>query len=919
MPPESSSIHRIDLASLGDALIRGATVLVPNHRIREAVLAEFTTSFKPTTFRTPQVIAIDIWIKKQWETLAIAGEQPFISYRIMSAAEELLLWTSIVENTRDLLPLLNPEETAALVSHSYLLMKQWIPATRAQLQLQANAGLVDISAFMAWVEQFQKQCEEKQLISLVDCTEKLVDTLDHSELLQNSTDILLLNFYQPPPLYQALFAKLPDARQIFTIAIESSDSRCATRRHEFIDSLSEIRACCNWAQALLAAQPNMHIGIICNSDDTEKRAIEAVFRDVLQPDALIELANETHLFNGNRAKERLDGAGFIHDALLLLGLMHEEQNSHNLSRLLQSPFIPADQDESEARGQMDLYMRRRLPATCSLQDFSYHLSRKDKSFHCPHLSDAITAMKTLLRGARSTASCADWSACFTAILDRFGWPGEVLSAAEQQVYTVWQEALATFAAASTALGSLDARSALACLQLICSQTYQRQRFDASRPLSLLSVQEAVGLQFDHVWLLSFDDQRWPQAASPSPFLPYSLQREFCLPGSHSDVQFQLCRELFALLLRSVSDSCIVSHHLTEGEQQFRGSSFTRHFPLTAIDLVSVSAINGYAAQLANRSSLVQVSDCPTFPVLDDESVQGGQSVISKQSSCPFRAFAHHRLHAEPLEEFATGLNSMARGSAMHVALESLFESVTSRAVLIALTEEQIAQQCRDSAALAVDYLARNYRSVMTPRFRAIEQQRICKLLRAFLSLETKREDFEIIAREISQQSRLEGLTLNLKIDRIDRLGDGSIAVMDYKTGKYTPTRQSWLEARPEDMQLPLYYTVTAEQQSAEVSAVTIAHINAGNIAYSGLAARNNFDSALKPIDEDAKLATTWSAVTEQWENQVRSLAREFIQGQAQVMPARGFHSCQYCGLQPLCRIQELTGKDAQLGADEEVP
>ena len=892
-------------------------MLVPNHRIRDAVLAEFTASTNSGIFRTPQVIAIDIWIKKLWETLAISGEQPFLNYRVMSATEEFLLWTSIVETTQDRIPLLNPEETATLVSHSYQLMKQWIPAERVQRELQASAGLVDISAFIAWIEQFQKLCEEKQLVSLVDCTVLLVDRLVHTQWLQKSGEILLLNFYQPPPLYKALFAKLPDASKIYSIAAENSEPRRGTRRHEFIDRLSEIRACCNWVQALLAEQPSIHIGIICNSDDTARRAIESVFRDVLQPKKLIELTNENPLFNGNRATERLDAGGFIHDALLLLGLMHEEQNSLDLSRLLQSPFIPADPDESEARGQMDLYMRRRLPATCSLQDFSYHLSRKNKSFHCPHLSDSITKMKTLLRGARSTASCADWSACFTEILHSYGWPGAVLSAGEQQLYAVWQEALATFATASTAVGALDARSALACLKLICSQTYKRQRFDATRPLSLLSVQEAVGLQFDHIWLLGFDDQCWPQAASPTPFLPYSLQREYGLPGSHSDVQFEQCSELFNLLLSSVSDSCVASHHLTEGEQQFRGSSFTQHFQLAAIDLVSVSAINGYAAQLSNRSSLVQINDCQTFPVLDDELVQGGQSVISHQSSCPFRAFAVHRLHAEPLEEFAAGLNSMARGSAVHVALESLFESVTSRAVLDAMNQEQIDQQCGDSAALAVDYLARNHRSLMTPRFREIEQQRIGRLLRAFLSLEKKREDFEIFARETSQQSRVEGLILNVKIDRIDRLNDGSLAVMDYKTGKYTPTRQSWLEARPEDMQLPLYYTITAEQQLGDVSAVTIAHINAEKIAYSGLAARNNFDKAVKPVDEDAKLATTWSAVTQQWKNQVRLLAREFMQGEAQVMPVRGFHSCQYCGLQPLCRIQELTGQDAELSADEE--
>jgi hypothetical protein len=43
---------------------------------------------------------------------------------------------------------------------------------------------------------------------------------------------------------------------------------------------------------------------------------------------------------------------------------------------------------------------------------------------------------------------------------------------------------------------------------------------------------------------------------------------------------------------------------------------------------------------------------------------------------------------------------------------------------------------------------------------------------------------------------------SLRLDRIDRLNDGSLLVIDYKTGDVSP--KSWDLPRPDDVQLPLY-------------------------------------------------------------------------------------------------------------------
>jgi ATP-dependent exoDNAse (exonuclease V) beta subunit len=63
--------------------------------------------------------------------------------------------------------------------------------------------------------------------------------------------------------------------------------------------------------------------------------------------------------------------------------------------------------------------------------------------------------------------------------------------------------------------------------------------------------------------------------------------------------------------------------------------------------------------------------------------------------------------------------------------------------------------------------------------------------------------------------------LQVRIDRIDELGDGSLAILDYKTSE-RGTPNDWLRDRPRDVQLPLY----ACHAAARVSAAAIAAVTA---------------------------------------------------------------------------------------------
>ncbi len=64
-----------------------------------------------------------------------------------------------------------------------------------------------------------------------------------------------------------------------------------------------------------------------------------------------------------------------------------------------------------------------------------------------------------------------------------------------------------------------------------------------------------------------------------------------------------------------------------------------------------------------------------------------------------------------------------------------------------------------------------------------------------------------------------------------------------------------------------------------------------------------------------KPAKSWSGLMAAWKTELESLASGFAQGDARVDPKKGYATCRYCGLQPLCRVHERLSALAE--GDEE--
>jgi probable DNA repair protein len=280
------------------------------------------------------------------------------------------------------------------------------------------------------------------------------------------------------------------------------------------------------------------------------------------------------------------------------------------------------------------------------------------------------------------------------------------------------------------------------------------------------------------------------------------------------------------------------------------------------------------------------------PPLASKTIKGGTRVLADQAACPFRAFARHRLGAEALDSPEPGLDAMARGSLLHALMAGIWTGLKSSSALSGDLKSTI-EKAAENAVQGQE---------LDGRFAELEKQRLIRLANEWLAIERERPAFDVV--QIEQKKTLEvgGLSLSGRIDRMDRLADGTHAIIDYKTGR--ATRSSWLGDRPDEPQLPLY-AVSAEE---DVTAVAFAMLRAGDMKFSGYGLK---DKEIPGV----QAAKSWPGLMQYWKTELENLATGFASGAAQVDPKRGLATCRNCDLQPLCRVHQK--EDAALRALEE--
>ena len=421
------------------------------------------------------------------------------------------------------------------------------------------------------------------------------------------------------------------------------------------------------------------------------------------------------------------------------------------------------------------------------------------------------------------------------------------------------------------------------------------------PIQIAGPAESAGLQADAIWFLGTDEDAWPASGSAHPFLPMQVQREGAMPHAAPHLDWELAHTITARLLASACEVRFSYSGQTEGVET-RPSRVVRQLACEPEPLPSELT----PARGAARST-TSFADESRIPFLLD-AIEGGAAVFTAQSQCAFKAFATARLAAKGWEPAQAGLTPAQRGNLVHEVLHAVWggppAGIRTLEELRALTDLDAFVAGHVKRVMRKE-IPQGLRERMPQRYLALEASRLARLICVWLNFELTRQPFAVVDTEVKRTAAIEGLMLKLRLDRIDRLNDGTLLVIDYKTGDVKPS--VWDLPRPDDVQLPLYAGFALDPVAEPLGGLVFAKVHAGK---DGTEFAGRVRDAARTLLHDvggrkniAKNPLTDDQLCD-WSDYIQKIARDFLAGHAFIDPRDYPKTCGQCGLQALCRIEE---------------
>lgn len=904
---ERGSLDQAQLAVAGGATLVTASARQARHLLEAAGQRELREGRR--AWLAGDILPWDAWLRRL-HAGALAGGAAGRVPALLSEAQGLALWQAVIEadfqRRQDAGSgvLLQPMAAARLAGEARQLALAWgLDDARLQSALHSD----DSAAFLRWTREWERRLAAGAWLEPDALADAAAGWLTAMPLLR-PRQLWLAGFEELTPQQR----RLCEAIAALGIPVHDAGFPQATvvtaRCVACEDPDHEAAAAARWARQRLDTDPQQRLAIIVPDLGARRGSLERALAAALDPEAWWGDGGSTPPWNLSLGLPLLE-LPLVHDALLLLELAGGALDFPGASRLLRSPFMGAAMAESGPRLRLDRQLRRRRLLRVTLPA----LRRLAGAGQAPALEGLLAGMLAA-SGASRQQTPGDWAEAFAAQLRSAGWPGQrTLDSAESQAQQAWLALLREFAGLGGVTGAMDRAAALGWLRrMAAARLFQPQ--GASAPVQVLGLLEALGQQFDGLWLMGLHDEAWPAPARPNPLLPLRLQRELGLPRASAARELEFAGRMTSLLLKAAPE-VVVSWPRQADQRALRVSPLVAGLDCAEAELF----VNEIYSKQSGTNQTEEYVDHQGPPLAAGGArLRGGTRALVDFSQCAFRAFAAHRLQAEPLEEPGPGLDAAGRGLLVHAALEELWGRLGSRARLAALDGAARRELLGEVVSVALAGLAGSQPALAEPGFRELEQERVEDLLDEWLEQELARGDFRVVAREEVIAIEAGPLQLRGRVDRIDELPDGSRVLVDYKTGVLKPA--DWLGERPRELQLPVY-ALALEPRPA---ALAVAQLRAGACRWSGVARESGMLPGVVACGEGrgAFAGPDWDTLVGQWATVARELAEGLAAGRAEVAPLRG--ACRYCQQSVFCRINEINTEfsgsfESIDGADDEQP
>lgn len=269
---------------------------------------------------------------------------------------------------------------------------------------------------------------------------------------------------------------------------------------------------------------------------------------------------------------------------------------------------------------------------------------------------------------------------------------------------------------------------------------------------------------DLVVLGGLNEGVWPQLPTPDPWLAPRVRRELGLPGLERRIGLAAHDFASALGGREV----LVTRARRDARSPAIASRFWLRLEAMTAGVSRSPRHRGWARTLDRPAAYLPTARPAPCPAAADRPRQIAVTDVDRLKADPFAFYARKMLVFAPLDPIDADPSAAWRGSAVHKVLEAWMKE-----------DDCEPSRLRPRAqALLGD-------SAAHPLMRALWQPRLLEAIDWIAAEMAKNlaSGRRPLAAETKGTCEVEGIALYGEADRIDRLADGSLAIVDYKTGK----------------------------------------------------------------------------------------------------------------------------------------
>lgn len=857
-------------------------VLTVNNRHARRVLGEFSAALGQDrrVMAVPDIVPFSAWLRRMADQLSFVPGAKLPAHTVDAFGSQLLWQRAIGEVEADR-ALLDLAQAAKLAADADRMLDDW------HIEVPDHCDTLDHQRYQLWREHYRGLLAGMDAEDANLAYQRIHAAVVEGLLLPDVPVLVLAGFNEMSPRLKAMLTALQDQGTQLRSLAQAARPAQQVQRVAAPDPDTEWRYAAQWAADRLSDDPSGRYAIVAARLEADVALAHRCLRAALREDE----TGQVLPYNVAVARPLVEwpvvraALAWLH--VLSRFVMHAACEPAELGQALLAGHCAGDRPEAGGRAALDAYWRRQAIIKVSGPQLPAQFER-----YAPRLGAAWRACLSQFPDRGVRVQLSEWASHFRRLLQDLGFPGEgVLDSHAYQALEAFDELLDRLGRLARISGPVGMGAAVGLLRKLARETpFQPQRDPAAR-LDVLGFLESEGGRWDGVWVLGLTDEILPAVPRPNPFIPLVALRQAQAPRATPERELQWARKLYAALL-TCAPNVWLSHAFREGERELRPSPCIVDVPLADYVLrVEMS------------------SPCPMEYLVDEHgpalqpgvSTRGGIAVIDTQARNPLWAFVKYRLGASRLDAYADVSDQNARGLLLHRAAELVWRMLPDQQALVALQQRDgIEPLLQELVAQAADDCLKDY----GPTLRKLEVGRAVRILRQWLGVELGRQPFAVRDVEQSYQWEHGPLALTLRLDRIDQLHDGRLAVIDYKTGNGSiDPKPDWMRDRPVGLQLPFYAAVLAED-SEQVAALVLARLHARDLETKGLADADIGLEGLSALsDWPAFEALSWDRLMDQWRRTIRTLADEYAAGVARNYSLRP-DDLQYCDVLPFLRLTE---------------